>query len=346
MTSRGRRPTGVKAAVVGVGSMGQNHARVYSELPGVDLVGVADVDEAQAGEVAETYDTDALERDALLERADVASVAVPTQYHYDTARACIEAGVDVLVEKPFVDDPAEGRELASMAQARDVTIQVGHVERFNPAVTALFGIVSDLDPIAIEARRLGPPLDRGIEDSVVLDLMIHDIDVLLALQEATADSLGSSADGSASDSDVARVSTLGTPDEQYATAQIGFENGLIGTLTASRRTQKKVRTLEVTAEDCFVAVDYLDQSIQIHRHSKPSYTSGDSDVRFRDEQVIEQPIVNSGEPLKLELSAFVEAATAGTEPRVTVDDALRALEVARDISDGVDAEAPVEATQR
>ena len=336
MTTADRRPTGVAAAVVGVGSMGQNHARVYSELPGVDLVGVTDVDDARAREVAETYDTDALARADLLERADVASVAVPTQYHYETARECIEAGVDVLVEKPFVDDQEEGRELASMADARDVTIQVGHVERFNPAVMALFDIVSDLDPIAIEARRLGPPLDRGIEDSVVLDLMIHDIDVLLALQEATADG----------DSAVTDVCTLGTPDEQYATAQVGFENGLIGTLTASRRTQKKVRTLEVTARDCFVTVDYLDQSIRIHRHSKPAYTSGDSDVRFRDERVIEQPIVNSGEPLKLELSAFVEAATAGTEPRVTVDDALRAIEVAQDVSGGIDAEAPPEVTRR
>jgi predicted dehydrogenase len=326
----------VKAGVVGVGSMGRNHARVYTELPGVELVGVSDVDADRAEAVASSFDTVARDRADLLAVADVASVAVPTAYHYEVARQCIEAGVDALVEKPLVDDLADGRELASMAETRDVIVQVGHVERFNPAVRALLDIVADLDPIAVEAHRLGPPLDRGLGDGVVLDLMIHDIDVLLALRDAVGDSPGT----------VDSVSALGTPDQQYATAQVRFQDGLMGTLTASRRTQKKVRTLDITAEDCFVAVDYLDQSIEIHRHSRPAYTSGDTDVRFRDERVIEQPIVNSGEPLKFELSSFVEAAAAGTQPEVTVDDALRAIEVANAVTDDLEKLDPVEATQR
>ena len=321
--------TGVRAGVIGVGSMGKNHARVYGELPGVDLVGVADADTEQAHRVAQEFDTAALEMEGLLDRVDLATIAVPTRFHAEVTRRCIEAGVDVLVEKPFVNSIGEGRKLASLAESMGVTIQVGHIERFNPAVAALFDIVDDLNVIAVEAHRLGPPLDRGMRDSVVLDLMIHDIDILLALN----------------DSEVATVRSLGTPDCQYATAQVAFEDGLIGSLTASRRTQNKVRTLEVTAEDCYVTVDYIDQSIRINRHSRPEYTSDDSKLRYRDERVIEQPLISSAEPLKLELSSFVEAATSGIQPEVTVDDALKAIDVARNVDEQV-ANDVLEATPR
>jgi predicted dehydrogenase len=307
--------TGVQAGVVGVGSMGRNHARVYAELPGVDLVGVTDVDAERARAVAEEYDTVAMDRRSLLARADIVSVAVPTAHHYDVTRDCIEAGVHALVEKPFVTSVAEGEQLAALAEEHDVVVQVGHVERFNPAVGALFDIVDDLDLVAVDAQRLGPPPDRPIDDGVVLDLMIHDIDIVLALHGG----------------EVSSIRALSTRDGQYATAQLGFDDGFIATLTASRRTQKKVRTLSVTAADRYITVDYIGQAIRIHRHSRPEYTSDDSAVRFRDEQVIEQPIISSGEPLKHELSSFVEAATAGREPVVGIDDALRAVEVASEV---------------
>ena len=150
-------PNSTNAAVIGVGNMGRHHARVYSELPGVNLVGVFDVNDEQAREVAEDHNTRAMNMEALLHAADVASIAVPTQYHADIADQCIDHGVDVLVEKPFVDDVAEGRKLLDRADEAGVTVQVGHVERFNPAIRALSDIVADLDVIAVETQRLGPP---------------------------------------------------------------------------------------------------------------------------------------------------------------------------------------------
>lgn len=313
------REPDVAAGVIGVGSMGQNHAQVYSELSSAELVGVADADENQARSVAEEYGVAALSQSDLLDRVDVVSVAVPTRYHEPVVRDCIDAGVDVLVEKPFVEDVDVGRELASYADDRGVVLQVGHIERFNPAVTALFELLDEIEPIAVTANRLGPPLDRENGDDVVMDLMIHDIDVLLSM----------------TGSEVSSVSATGTDDQRYATAQVSFESGLLGTLRASRITQRKIRTLEVTAEDCLVNIDYIDQSVRIHRQSHPEYRRDDGTIRYRHESVTERPMVNTGEPLKYELRSFVEASVNDEEPVVTAEDGLRAIELAQRIRDEV-----------
>jgi predicted dehydrogenase len=307
----------VRAGVVGVGTMGRHHARVYRELPGARLVGVSDVDRERASEVAEEYDTTPLPRDRLLDAVDVVSVAVPTAYHAEVARAAIVRGVHVLVEKPFVTRPSEGRDLIDLAEQHGVALQVGHVERFNPAVRTLADIVPDLNLIAVNTNRLGPPLERTIDDGVVLDLMIHDIDVLLSLV----------------DSEVERLEASGTRDEQYVCAVVTFENGVVANLTASRVTQEKVRTLSITAEDCQINVDYSDQSVEIHRHSLPEYIVNDGTVRYRHESITERPTVENGEPLKRELSAFVEAARTGSRPVVDGEAGLQALAMARRIID-------------
>ncbi|MFC4549527.1 Gfo/Idh/MocA family oxidoreductase, partial [Halorussus sp. GCM10023401] len=279
----------VNAAVVGVGSMGRHHARVYSELPGVNLVGVYDVDEDQARAVADDHGTRALNLEALLTAADVASIAVPTPFHADMAEQCIDHGVDVLVEKPFVDDPEVGRDLLAAADEAGVTIQVGHVERFNPAIRSLADIVADLDIIAVDARRLGPPPeDRELDQSAVLDLMIHDIDVVLSLMGEKPSS----------------VEARGAKDNQHATATLGFDDGTVATLTASRVTQQRVRKLAITAEECRVNVDYIDRSVEIHRHSLPEYIEDNGDVRYRHESIVERPTVETGEPLKNELQSW------------------------------------------
>jgi len=309
------RPPAVEAGVIGVGTMGGNHARVYHHLAETELAGVADADRTHAEEVAATYETDALGTGTLLDRVDVVSVAVPTEYHYETVRACIQAGVDVLVEKPFVDDPEDGRALIDLADERDVTLQVGHIERFNPAVQTLTDIVDDLDVIAISAERLSPPLDRDIDDSAVLDLMIHDLDVLLSLVDAGVSEIGSA----------------GTRNGRYASATIQFESGVIGQLTASRVTQEKVRKLSLTAESCRITVDYTDQSIEIHRRSTPEYVRENGNLRYHHENVVERLAVENREPLKHEIESFVEAARTGTEPVVTAEDGLAALELARSI---------------
>ena len=311
----------VRTGVVGVGSMGENHARVYAELPGVELIGVCDADADRAAAVAAEYGTEALSADELRRRADAVSVAVPTAYHAPVVRRCIDAGVDVLVEKPFVDDAETGRELARRARDAGVTLQVGHVERFNPAVTALSDILPGLDVIAVSARRLGPPVARDISDGVVSDLMIHDLDVVRSLIDA----------------DVTDVSAVAPDRGDHVTATLSFANGTVADLTASRVTQRKVRRLDVVAAECLVTVDYLDQSVEIHRSSVPEYVREDGDLRYRHEGVVERPLIDSREPLKCELESFVAAASGDEPPRVSPDDALAALELVWDIEAELDA---------
>jgi predicted dehydrogenase len=305
----------VRAGVVGVGSMGENHARIYDELDATRLAGVFDADADRAASVADEYDTRALEFERLLDDVDLASIAVPTAYHYDVASSCIRHGVDILVEKPFVADPDEGRELVERADANDVTIQVGHVERFNPVVSTVRDLVEDLEVISVSARRLGPPPERDIEDTAVMDLMIHDIDVVLDLVDA----------------DLSTYDAVGAADGRYATATLAFDSGVVGHLTASRVTQEKVRELTLTARECRLKADYIDQTVEIHRSSTPEYLEHQGDVHYHHENVVERVTVDRQEPLKNELRSFVAAASNGEEPLVTAGEGLTVLEVTRGI---------------
>jgi len=289
---------------------------VYSELCDVDLVGVTDVDADRAESIASDYNTRAMSQSELLADIDVVSVAVPTQYHYETVLECIDRGVDILVEKPFVDDLEKGKEIAERARKAGVTLQVGHIERFNPATRVLADIVPDLDVVAIDIDRLGPPLKRANEDSVIMDLMVHDIDILLSLIGSDIESISAAA-----------------RDERHATAQFRFEDRSVAALTASRLTQEKVRKLSVTAISCRVNVDFIAQTVEIHRRSLPEYIENDGEIRYRHESVVERPMVENGEPLKAELEAFVSAAREGTDPLVTAEDALRVLEIATRIEE-------------
>ena len=310
----------LRVGVVGVGSMGRNHARVYDELRGAELVGVSDADAERASEVADAHATRAYDAPDLLDAADAVSVVVPTAYHADVLADCIDAGVHALVEKPFVADVETGRQLAARAREAGVTLQVGHIERFNPAVRTVADVVENLDVLAVDARRLGPPLDRDLGSNVVHDLMIHDLDVVCALLGATPDS----------------VAAAGGHDGQYATATCTFPDGAVASFTASRVTQQKVRRLAITARECQVLVDYTDQSVEIHRSSAPEYVAGNGGFRHRTESVVERPMVDNGEPLAHELRAFLEAARNGTEPVVSAEDGLRALELATRVDDLAD----------
>ncbi|WP_306058680.1 Gfo/Idh/MocA family protein [Natronococcus wangiae] len=300
--------------VIGVGSMGQHHVRVYDELAAANLIGVFDVDAGRANAIAEQHGTTATALETLLERVDAVSVAVPTARHYEVATACLEAGVPTLVEKPVADDLETGRKLRAKAAAAGVPVQVGHVERFNPAVETLETILDDLSVIGVTARRLGPPPTRRIDDSAVLDLMVHDIDVVLALlgEEPIA------------------IESCSVADDRHAAALLEFSDAM-ASLAASRLTQRKVRTLEITAETCLVEVDYLDQSIEIHRRSVPEYVESGGGVRFKHESLVERPYVPTVEPLRNELASFLGAVRTGETPAVTIDDGLAALEIARRI---------------
>jgi len=297
--------------------MGKHHARVYGALDGVNLVGVTDADEERAEEVATQHGTDAWPLDSLIEAVDVVSIAVPTEYHYEIALKCLQNGVDVLIEKPFVRDLSEGVELIRLAESNDAVLQVGHIERFNPAVLALDDILQDKSIVALNAERLGPPLQRDIRDSAVLDLMIHDIDIVCSL---------------VGDSPTSIVGA-GVRENRHATATLTFECDIIAELTASRLTQKKIRKLDIVAEECLVRVDYIDRSIEIHRASAPEFIQKDENIRYRHESIIERPMVDSTEPLRNELSSFVEAVRERSQPAVTGEDGLEAVHIAQQIDE-------------
>ncbi|MCL9818097.1 Gfo/Idh/MocA family protein [Natronocalculus amylovorans] len=303
----------LSAGVIGVGSMGRHHARVYHELPDVILSGVTDVDYESAKTVAETYRTRSKSVSGLLRDVDLVSIAVPTQYHYQAAMEAIEAGVHVLIEKPIAETATQAKKLVRAAENAGVTLQVGHVERFNPAVQTVMDIIPELEIIAIDAQRLGPPVGREIQDSAAVDLMIHDLDIITSLV----------------DEPVETVSAAETAAEQYVTATLTFESGIIGTLTASRVTQQKVRELSITAKECRVNVDYVSQSVTISRQSIPEYVESDGQVKYRHSNVIERPTVENGEPLRHELESFVSAIRSNGSPVVSGEDGLRALSLAQ-----------------
>lgn len=317
----------IPVGVLGVGNMGRHHARVYHELTNAELVGVSDIDTASAATIADEYGTESMPSDRLFEVADAVSIAVPSRYHREVGTAALRAGVHTLIEKPIATDIDDATALIEEAEASEATLQIGHIERFNPAVQTVLEFVDELDLVAVDARRLGPPIDenRDIGDGVVLDLMIHDIDILRRL-------VGT---------EVTEVTALGTPDKRYVTASLGFENDVVGSLTASRTTQRKVRELTLTAEDRLITVDYIDRSVTIDRRNRPSYLADDGDLRYRNERVVEQPTVDNGEPLKNELVSFLDAVESGTDPVVTGADGLEALALACRIRDAAERDQPL-----
>jgi predicted dehydrogenase len=312
--------------------MGQYHVLVYAALPDVELVGVVDIDPERAQAVGGRYDTRALgDHRALIGHVDVASVAVPTDEHVRVARDLLEAGISVLVEKPMAPTLEEARELFAVARRTGAILHVGHVERFNGAVEELKELVTS--PILIESRRLGPFVPRVQKDTVVMDLMIHDIDIVLGLVSAPPVRLA--AQGAPVHSGVADV----------ATVQIRFESGTVATITASRATEEKIRTLAITQPDAYIQLDYQDQDIQIHRRAAQEYLVNRESIRYRQASFVEHLFVRKDNPLKLEILHLIRTARAcrAGEPLVLAEaDDLRSLAMAlaieRMVRDGVTSE--------
>jgi len=299
----------VRAAVVGVGYLGSFHAEKYASLDDVDLVGVLDADVGRAAVVAERCGTVVLSGfDALPGNVDCVSLAVPTPLHHRLGRELLAAGIDVLVEKPMTETVEEGRELIALADAGGRILQVGHLERFNPAIRALADIVTQ--PRFIECHRLAPFIERGTDVDVILDLMIHDLDIILSLVH----------------SEIASVEAVGitvlSEHTDIANARLRFENGCIANITASRVTLKRERKLRLFQSDAYVSVDYSSKHIQIVRR------------RFEGNQpeiYVEERDLDAGDALYAEIESFVESVRTRRAPLVDGRAALRALEVAHQI---------------
>ena len=319
----------LRAGVVGTGHMGQYHVLVYAELPDADLVGVADIDGDRAAAIAGRYETRAFgDHRELIGLVDVVSVAVPTEQHFHVARDLLEAGIGVLVEKPMTPTLEEARELFAIANRTGAILHVGHVERFNGAVDELKQLVAA--PILIESRRLGPFIPRVQKDTVVMDLMIHDIDIVLGLVDSPPVRLA--AQGGSVHTEVADV----------AAVQIRFASGAVATITASRATEEKIRTLAITQPDAYIVLDYTEQDIHIYRRAAQEYTMNRGSIRYRRASFVEHLKVHRDNPLKLEIQHLLGAVRrrrAGEPVVVAEQDDLRslamALEIERMIRDGV-----------
>jgi predicted dehydrogenase len=305
----------LRLAVVGAGVMGANHARVARSLPGVELVAVVDEDTERAKAAAGPSDALALSTlDDLIgtDGVDAVVLAVPTPAHHPAALACLRAGLHVLVEKPIASTVEQADELIDAAVAADRVLMVGHIERFNPVVMEA---MRHLDrPIHIEADRVGPFTDR-VKDSVVLDLMIHDLDIVAAFAGAEVSEV----------SGIAR--SVRTDSLDLASVHLTFANGVTATVTASRVGQQKIRRLDVTQAESFLSVDLIRQDISINRVAHVEFLA-EGGTRYRQTGVVEIPFVeNRGEPLAIELGEFTRAIAEGRPPAVDGRQGRTALEL-------------------
>jgi len=314
-------PNPLKMGVIGVGNMGQHHARVLSMLKDVELVGVADTNVDRGVSTAAQYRIRYFENyRELLPLVDAVCIAVPTRLHHAVGLACFEAGVHVLIEKPIAASIGEAESLVNAAAESGCILQVGHIERFNPAFRELSKVLKTQEILAIEAHRLSPYSDRANDVSVVLDLMIHDIDLILDLNSDQVVRL------TASGSRGANSEYL-----DYVTATLDFANGVIATLTASKITHRKRRTLVAHCRGSLTEADFLTHDIVIHRQTTANYTTNHGQVLYRQDGLIEKVHTSNIEPLHAELEHFVQCVHGGEPPSVGGAQALKALRLASSI---------------
>src|SRR6266498_2503610 len=311
-----------KVGVFGVGHLGKFHLNNWKEIEGVELVGFYDPDDATAKDVAEKYELKRFtDINSLLDKIDAADVVAPTNHHFDLCEAAIRKGKHVFVEKPLTNTIEEGRQIVKMVREADVKVQVGHVERFNPAFLAVKD--RQLNPMFIEVHRLAQFNPRGTEVSVILDLMIHDIDIILSIVKSGVKNI--SASGVAVMTD--------TPD--IANVRIEFDNGCVANLTSSRISMKKMRKMRLFQKDAYIGIDFLNKKTEIIKQKEPK----DSNVFAFDIETpkgkktlaIANPIVPEVNAIKKELEEFSEAIINNTKTIVSEIDGLMAMDVAHQI---------------
>lgn len=305
----------LRAAVIGTGYLGRFHAQKYAAIKGVELVAIVDIDSKQANSVANEVGCRAVtDYREILDEIDLASIVVPTDLHFDIAKECLQSNCHLLVEKPITQTIDEAEELISIARENDLVLQVGHLERFNPAIMALDGVLKN--PTFIECQRMAPFKTRGTEVNVVLDLMIHDIDIILSLIGA----------------DVSQINSVGgsvlSDEVDIANARLQFETGCVANVTASRASRDTVRKIRIFQPDAYISVDYQDRKIAIYR-----LKGGGMPVPGLPNVTMEHKKFKQGDPLMTEIESFVKTVREGGQPVVSGEDGKRALEVAMQINE-------------
>lgn len=317
----------LRVAVVGAGKMGSNHLRAYSTIKGVEVAGVFDVDRDRAEAAARRYGCPVLDTlDSVTEEADAASVAVPSSLHAEVGGTLLEGGVHCLIEKPLATTEADCRKLIDGARRQGLVLLVGHVERFNPVVEQLEEIVGGHLIHAIDARRMSALSARITDVDVVSDLMVHDLDIVLALMKSPVAEVYARG-----------VHTVGAGGQDYVTAVLAFANGGLASLTASRITQNKVRELQLTTDVGFITANYTTQELLLYRQGHVAELGSGSNYVL--DLAIERVFVRPGEPLVLELRHFVDAVLGRVAPRVSGEDALEALQLVWRVKHQVSGEA-------
>jgi predicted dehydrogenase len=307
--------TKLRAGVIGVGHLGQHHARLYALLPDCVLAGVTDQDVTRATVIAGRHGAQAFATVAdLLPAVDVVSVAVPTSAHYAVAKLCLEAGKHVLVEKPIAVQPSEAQELVALAQAHGSRLQVGHSERFNPILLTMQSQIRR--PVFIECHRLSSFSERGTDVDVVLDLMIHDLDLVLSFNPGPVEEVRA-----------AGVPVLSSTID-IANARIQFQSGCVANLTASRVSLTKMRRMRVFQRDRYVSIDFQTRQGMVSRRA--ALEGGRPTIE------IEEFKGQDDEPLKLQLAAFLDAVRTGSRPLVSGEDGAAALGLAHQVLQAID----------
>ena len=305
----------LRTAVVGVGYLGRFHAQKYAQLPGSRLVAVVDANPEAAAKVAAELGVEALEDyRALAGRVDAVSLAVPTPLHHRIGCELLEQGIHVLIEKPIATTVQEARELIELARRRGCVLQVGHLERFNPAVVAAIARLQR--PRFVESHRLAPFKQRGTDVSVVLYLMIHDIDLIPELVGAPIDSID------------AIGASVFSGEIDIVNARIKFEGGCVANTTASRISLKQERKIRIFQDDAYLSIDMQQKILSVIRKKEAAAT-----VESPAQVSIEEESFDQGDALREEIASFLDAIRTRSEPVVTGEDGLRALETAMRITE-------------
>ena len=316
----------LKIAVLGAGHLGKFHLNNWLEIEGITLIGFFDPDDKNAAAVEEKYKIRRFTNpEELIDAADAVDIIAPTIYHYQLCDLALRKGKHVFVEKPLANTMEEARMLVKLAKESNLKFQVGHVERFNPAFLSLRDY--KLNPMFIEVHRLAQFNPRGTDVSVILDLMIHDIDIILNLVKSNVSYI--SANGVAVMSD--------TPD--IANVRIEFDNGCVANLTSSRISMKKMRKMRLFQKDAYIGIDFLDTKTEVIRldatGDKNTFTFDIETNNGKKTVAIANPVIQDGNAIKMELEAFRDAIRNNTETPVTVQDGFAAMEVAHQILDKI-----------